>query len=320
MYNRSVVGVINVRRVFVNNKVYWFTGLSGSGKSTIAEALYEWLPSPTVILDGDVLRKGLCSDLGFSVEDRNENIRRLAHLTRLMYINGMNVIVAFISPMREGRRFAKSLIGNSDFYEIYLSTSLEVCEKRDVKGLYAKARSGEIPDFTGIGSPYEEPLAPNFRFDTDRMTVKEIVMSLLVNTQSEFMKLAKEIFFDSVEETIYESFDSDKKTSLMIGRWQPLHDGHKMLIQKVMDEGNDVVVGIRNMPRDENNPFSAKDRIGMIKRAFGDRVKCIVIPEGRGGFEVIYGRKVGWTTREVRLDGDVEKISGTKTREALGVE
>jgi len=286
------------------NKIYWFTGLSGSGKSTLAKKLEKWIDN-CIILDGDILRKGLCSDLGFSDEDRKENIRRIAWITKLFYDAGMNVITAFISPFTKDRDFVRELIGE-DFIEIYLSTSLEECERRDVKGLYKKAREGIITKFTGIDSPYETPQKPEFIFDTEKLSEEEIINTIVAETRTNL-------------KSNYDPFDSDKKTSLMIGRWQPLHEGHKTLIKKVMDEKRNVIVGIRNMPQDSSNPFSVEDRIKMIKEAFGEKVRYIVLPEGTGGFEVVYGREVGWEMREVRLDKNLEKISGTKTREKMGI-
>jgi len=288
----------------MNNKVYWFTGLSGSGKSTLADSLEKWIDN-CIILDGDVLRKGICSDLGFSDDDRKENIRRIAWITKMFYDAGMTVITAFISPFAKDRDFVRSLIGD-DFIEIHLSTSLEVCEERDVKGLYKKARAGIIPQFTGIDSPYEPPTDPELSFDTGVFSVEEIIDSIIVKTRAGIV-------------SNYDPFDSDQKTSLMIGRWQPMHEGHITLIKKVMNEGRNVIVGIRNMPPDDSNPFSVEDRIKMIREAFGDTVRYAILPEGNGGFEVVYGRKVGWGMREVRLEENLEQINGTKTREKMGI-
>jgi adenylylsulfate kinase len=156
-------------------KVIWFTGLSGSGKSTIASAL-ERITENTIVLDGDVLREGLCSDLGFSMDDRDENLRRAAHVAQLFYAQGISPVVAFISPLQRHRDFARSLIPEGDFVEVYVGTPLEVCEARDVKGLYKRARAGEIPDFTGISSPYEIPKNPGLRLDTLEMTAQELAM------------------------------------------------------------------------------------------------------------------------------------------------
>lgn len=141
------------------NKVVWFTGLSGSGKSTLARELEKRLHEKGVlsyVLDGDNVRHGLNRDLGFSTEDRQENIKRVAEVARLMYDAGVFVIVSFISPFWEDRDFARSLIGD-DFVEVFVKCSLEECERRDTKGLYKKARAGEIQNFTGIHQEYEEP-------------------------------------------------------------------------------------------------------------------------------------------------------------------
>lgn len=157
------------------NKVIWLTGLSGSGKSTIASLLEEKLHRKgylTYILDGDNVRHGLNSDLGFSRKDREENIRRVAEVAKLMYDAGITVIVAFISPFRNGREYARSLIGR-DFIEVYVKCPLEVCEARDPKGLYRKARRGEIREFTGIDSPYEEPERPDVVVETSLMSPEE---------------------------------------------------------------------------------------------------------------------------------------------------
>jgi adenylylsulfate kinase len=140
--------------------IIWFTGLSGSGKSTLAHAVEEALHQRgcrTFVLDGDNVRHGLCGDLGFSAEDRVENIRRIGEMAKLFMEAGMIVLTAFISPYREDRERVRSLVARGDFLEIYCDTAIEICETRDVKGLYKKARAGQIMDFTGISSPYEVP-------------------------------------------------------------------------------------------------------------------------------------------------------------------
>jgi len=147
----------------------WFTGLSGSGKSTLAHTVEEALHSKgccTFVFDGDNVRHGLCADLGFSDEDRAENIRRIGEMVRLFTEAGVMALTAFISPFRRDREFVRQLVTPADFIEIYCRCPLEVCERRDVKGLYRKARAGEIPDFTGISSPYEEPLNADLVLDT----------------------------------------------------------------------------------------------------------------------------------------------------------
>jgi len=160
----------------------WMTGLSGAGKSTLANALEQELNKQgkhTYILDGDNLRHGLNSDLGFTEADRNENVRRAAEAAQLMVDAGLIVIVGLISPFKKERDWARSLFKNNQFKEIYISTSLEQCEQRDVKGLYKKARQGEVKDFTGIDSPYETPDNPDIIIDTENRTVDECVHMIL---------------------------------------------------------------------------------------------------------------------------------------------
>ncbi len=160
-------------------KVLWFTGLSSSGKSTLAENFKKYLNKnnmKSIILDGDNIREGLCSDLGFSKEDRKENIRRISEVAKLLSSIDRNyiVMVAFISPYIVDRDNARKIIGKN-FNEIYVSTSLEVCEDRDVKGLYKKARTGEIPNFTGVSDPYEVPKNPEIDIDTGLYNIDDCV-------------------------------------------------------------------------------------------------------------------------------------------------
>jgi adenylyl-sulfate kinase len=151
--------------------VIWLTGLSGSGKSTIAVALEKKLIESgfkAYLLDGDTVRSGLNKDLGFSENDRRENIRRIGEVCRLMHDAGLIIITSFISPFRTDRDFIRSLFSSDEFVEVYLDASLNSCESRDVKGLYSKARKGIISDFTGVDSPYEPPLNPEIILHTDR--------------------------------------------------------------------------------------------------------------------------------------------------------
>ncbi len=156
-------------------KVFWFTGLSGSGKSTLAIALERTLFDhgyQVTVLDGDNIRSGINSNLGFSPEDRNENIRRIAEIARLFLQNGQICIVSFISPTIQLRQLAKDIIGEEYFNEVFIDTPIELCEKRDVKGLYKKARAGEIRDFTGVDAPYEIPEQPDFHIRTEGKTIE----------------------------------------------------------------------------------------------------------------------------------------------------
>jgi len=176
--------VTRQRRAELNHHhgvVLWFTGLSGSGKSTLAHALEEHLyqmKCHTYVLDGDNVRHGLCGDLGFSEKDRIENIRRISEVAKLFMDAGVIVLTAFISPFRGDRNRARNLVGE-DFVEIYCACSLEVCEERDVKGLYRRARSGEIKEFTGISSPYEPPNHPELILETGKFSVDECVEQIL---------------------------------------------------------------------------------------------------------------------------------------------
>lgn len=176
--------VTRERRENRNNNVgtvIWFTGLSGSGKSTLAHSVEEKLfqrGCQSYVFDGDNVRHGLCSDLGFTEEDRAENIRRIAEMCRLFVDAGVIALTAFISPQRSDRKMVRTLLGE-DYIEIYVRCPVEVCEQRDVKGLYKKARAGEIENFTGISAPYEEPETPDLVIDSDKMSLEESVQKVM---------------------------------------------------------------------------------------------------------------------------------------------
>ena len=162
--------------------ILWFTGLSGSGKSTLAHAVEEKLFEQgirTFVLDGDNIRQGLCKDIGFSDADRTENIRRIGEVSKLMLNAGVVVMTAFISPFRKDRQIVRELVQQGDFIEIYCQASLAVCEQRDPKGLYKKARAGAIAEFTGITSPYEEPDSPEMTVATGTHSIEECVAQVM---------------------------------------------------------------------------------------------------------------------------------------------
>lgn len=166
--------------------IIWFTGLSRSGKSTLANEIEKTLFArnyKTYLLDGDNLRYGLNADLGFSKEDREENIRRVAYLSKIFLDAGLITISAFISPYKKDRDYARSLVKNDEFIEIYLDTSIDICEQRDKKGLYKKAKKGELLDFTGINSPYEKPESPDLIINNLKIedSVKKIIEYLISN-------------------------------------------------------------------------------------------------------------------------------------------
>jgi len=164
------------KRLGQKSKVLWLTGLSGSGKSTIAQALERRLYNEGYfpqVLDGDNIRTGINNNLGFSIEDRSENIRRIAEISKLYVNSGIITINSFVSPTIAIRQTAKEIIGAADFIEVFINTPLEICEARDVKGLYKKARKGEIKGFTGIDSPYEAPLTPDIDVPTANKSIEE---------------------------------------------------------------------------------------------------------------------------------------------------
>ena len=191
-HNMDITKLLREKQMGQKACTIWMSGLSGAGKSTIANALEKRLYAmgkKTMILDGDNVRMGLNNNLGFSDEDRIENIRRIAEVAKLMNDAGLIVITAFISPYRQERSNAKKIIGR-DFREVYVSTSIEECEKRDVKGLYKAAREGKIAYFTGISSPYEVPENPDVTIDTEKMGVEECVDQILRQLQPLFEETA----------------------------------------------------------------------------------------------------------------------------------
>lgn len=182
IYDRMMTRQDKERLLRQRGVMIWFTGLSGSGKSTIALGVERELHQRGLlcrILDGDNIRTGINAGLGFSAEDRHENIRRIAEVGKLFVETGIITLAAFVSPTNEYRQLARDVIGAEDFLEIYVSTPLEVCERRDVKGLYARARRGEVKDFTGISAPFEAPEHPALCIDTSRQPLETSVQQVL---------------------------------------------------------------------------------------------------------------------------------------------
>ncbi len=183
-HNQHITKQDRAKKLNQTPKLIWLTGLSGSGKSTIANALevkLHQLNYHTMLLDGDNVRFGLNKDLGFSDSDRVENIRRISEVAKLFIESGTIVITAFISPFRSEREYAKSILEDGEFIEVFIDTPLEICQQRDPKGLYKKALNGEIKNFTGIDSPYEAPLNPNITIQTDSIeeAVEKIIECLI---------------------------------------------------------------------------------------------------------------------------------------------
>lgn len=188
IYDQMMTRADKEQMLHQHGLMVWFTGLSGSGKSTIAMGVERELHKRGIlcrILDGDNIRAGINSNLGFSAEDRKENIRRIAEIGKLFVQTGIITLACFVSPTNDIRRLAREIIGEEDFREVFVSSPLEVCEQRDVKGLYAKARRGEVKAFTGISAPFEAPAHPDLTLDTSQMTLKEeveAVIELIMNT------------------------------------------------------------------------------------------------------------------------------------------
>ena len=263
------------------NNIIWLTGLPCSGKSTIAQSLNNVIDGE--ILDGDEIRSLINND-NFSEKGRERHM-----LTVAAWANRLSqyttVIVALVSPIRSVREKIISLYPQTK--EVFLKCPVEECTRRDVKGMYKKALAGEIADFTGVNSPYEEPKN-----------------SFIVNTLDDSVEHCVKLILD-------EFFPMDKH-SMFIGRFQPLHQGHIILINKVLEEGKKVCVALRITPVSEKNPYSIKERKQMFKKVFGDKVKIIAVPDIE---DICYGREVGWGIREIRFDKEIESISATKIRE-----
>lgn len=192
-HNYHITKIEKEKQYGHSSLVVWLTGLSGSGKSTIADHLEQYLFKKgihTANLDGDLLRTGLNKDLGFSEEDRSENIRRIAEISKILSDNGLVVIAAFVSPFSKDRNLVKKTVGEENFIEIFVQTSIEECERRDVKGLYSKARKGDLKNFTGIDSPYENPINPDLIIDTEKTSIEDSVQLLctLVLSKIQFKK------------------------------------------------------------------------------------------------------------------------------------
>ncbi len=275
------------------SSVIWLTGLSGSGKSTIAEALQTRL-GPAFIIDGDTLRKGLCQDLGYSVQDRKEHVRRVAELAKLVASSGTTVIVALISPDKAARRSARSSVEGAaiPFYQVFVDAPLEVCEERNVKGLYQRARAGEITQFTGIDAPYDVPQHPDLQCDTANESIQASV--------------------DSIQ-AMLGAVDAQSPHLCFVGRWTPFHRGHWIIMEKAMAEEPDrpVLVLVRDTSFDL---WSASYRKRMLEASFkemGVPASVVIIPDISS---VNWGRGVGWTPREIEVEADIAGISATDLR------
>jgi len=270
----------------VSNRVIWLTGLSGAGKTTIAMAAAERYGCE--VLDGDTIRD-FFSNHDFSHEGRKRHLLGIARMAK-MISKHTHVVCSFITPYEDVREEILGILPDTAIMA-HVSTSLELCEERDAKGLYAKARSGEISNFTGISDPFDEPKCAHISLDSsgdEGKTVNDLVDCLAP-------------FFEK------------PRAVLLPGRWQPLHVGHEWLIQRELDQGKRVVVGIRDTPITENDPFSADLRKRMIEHRYeAEDVEAWIMPDIEA---ISYGRKVGYEVRETDdIPPEVFEVSATGVR------
>lgn len=268
----------------------WLTGLPCSGKTTIINELLKTINAAR--LEGDMIRRSLSKGLGFSKEDREENLRRAATVAQIFNEFGVNVVAGFVSPYEDVRKKVKEIIDHSGrFILVYVKCSVEECMRRDVKGMYAKAMEGLIPNFTGYSDPYEEPEYPDIVVDTEKETVSRSVDKILdFLTQEGIIK---------------------PKATLFIGRFSPFHKGHKYIFDSVLNNGGKIVVAIRDTRGDENNPYTAEQRKKMIETVYAgnSNVKVLIIPDID---KVCVGRDVGYEVTAV--PENIRMISATKIR------
>lgn len=303
--------------------VLWLTGLSGSGKSTIANLLQYELIKRKIhchVLDGDNIRWGLNKDLGFTNNDRRENIRRVAEVAKQFSSAGILTVCSFISPTQKIRNLAKDIIGEDDFIEIFVDTPLEICEKRDPKGLYKKARKGEIKNFTGVSAPYEKPKKPKIVLKPAKFKLEEsvqIVMKYLENKQLIHRVPSPDDLWFGKNHGNRMISKNKNKYAVFIGRFQPYHMGHISLIRQKLDAGVPVLILVRDIKPDEKNPFTTDQTVSMIRKyhqAKGDNVKIIVIPDIES---VNWGRGVGYEVNEFFPPEDIKYISATQIRKSI---
>ena len=270
----------------MGNKVVWLIGLSGAGKTTIAEAACKRYGAE--LLDGDTIRD-FFSNQDFSQEGRERHLLGIAKMATLLSKH-TPVICSFITPYEGVRRKILDILPG-DSVMVHVSTTLEVCEQRDVKGLYAKARSGEISNFTGISDPFDEPKCAHYTLDSSGGEGHTI---------------------DDMVDQLSHLFEKNKAV-LLPGRWQPLHVGHEWLIQQELDQGRKVVVGIRDTPVSEKDPYSALLRKRMIEHRYeNEDVEAWIMPDIEA---VSYGRKVGYEVREAKdIPAEVFEVSATGVR------
>ena len=270
----------------MSNRVIWLTGLSGAGKTTIAMAAAERYGCE--VLDGDTIRD-FFSNHDFSHEGRKRHLLGIARMAK-MISKHTHVVCSFITPYEDVREEILEILPDNAIM-VHVSTSLELCEERDAKGLYAKARSGQISNFTGISDPFDEPKCAHISLDSSGEEGKSV---------------------DDLVDQLAHYFEKSR-AGLLPGRWQPLHLGHEWLIQRELDQGKRVVVGIRDTPVSEADPFSGDMRKRMIEHRYeGEDVEAWIMPDIEA---ISYGRKVGYEVRETDdIPPEVFEVSATGVR------
>ena len=271
--------------------IFWMTGLSGSGKSTIATGVAQL--RLVEVLEGDQCRRGLCKGLGYSPRDRQENLRRIAHLAACLSRH-TDVLVACITPYESARQMVRSICGEMRL--VYVKASVEVCRRRDPKGLYARADRGELPLFTGVGDVFEPPQQPDLVLDTENETPEQSIERLLRCVRG--------------REHAY---------SLFIGRWQPFHLGHEHIIRKELAKGKKVAVAVRDTPLSQSDPFPTPVRLAMIRAVFAPEVACgdVVVFPMVDIDSVIVGRGVGYNVRSSDVPDTMAGVSSTEIRRRM---
>ena len=285
------------------------TGLSGSGKSTLSHGVQQRLLAlgyKVEVIDGDVYRSHICSDLGFSKADRMENIRRLGFIGITLAKQGVIAIMAAINPYEEARVALQR--ENLLVKTVFVSSTLEALTKNDVKGLYKRAllpreHPDFVGDFTGISAPYEPPQAPDLLLHTHEETIEVSTGKLL------------DFILEQVSIIASNAIQLSARRALFIGRWQPFHNGHKWLIDQKLKQGIPVMITVRDIPCDDQNPFTTAQTIEMIRRVYvGQPVEVRAIPDIES---VNYGRGVGYEVNCFTPPPEIESISATAIRTCI---
>ena len=268
------------------------TGLSGSGKTTIAQNVAKWCQ--VHLLDGDDCRKTICKGLGFTPEDREENLMRIAHVALLLNEH-TDIIVSCITPYKEIRNKLRELCGNQ-FRLIYVKASVETCMGRDPKGFYKKALNGEIPNFTGVDDLFDKPKNIDLELDTERFSIEETTTAL-----REYIR------------------QPNKRYHLFVGRWSPFHNAHADMIKQKLDDGQFVAVAVRDTSVDSNNPYPLALRMEMIRNTFpiATENKQLVVFPLIDITSINVGRLPGYDIVNCTVDERAQQISGTEIRRRI---